>query len=155
MNEKKLVWRTRGRDIQLDASASWYHGGPGGLQVGDVLRPHRQTGSVYITPCLLTAQAYAAAVGLHQKLLRCSPKYPYIRPLDQPPHKSGAVYRVEPILPIEPDPASPWVQFSCPSARIVEVIKSDLRVDIPLWKIVMKYLIPGYAGKHVEFPTIL
>lgn len=154
MNEDKLHWRTKGREIELTSESCWYHGGPGGLQIGSLLQPHRKTGFVYITPCLITAQAYAAASRLHQQLRRCSPAYPYIRPLDQPPHTSGAVYRVAPALPLEPDPASPWVQFRCPQARIVEVVKSDLRVDIPLWKIITRYLIPGYKGRPVEFPTI-
>jgi hypothetical protein len=154
MNERKLLWRTKGKEIELPTETDWYHGGPGGLKIGDYLQPNQKTGLVFITPCLVTAQAYAAAVRIHQKLLRCSAKYPYIRPLEGPPHKSGAVYRVAPSLPIEPDPASPRVQFSCPNARIIEVVKFDLRVDIPLWKIIAKYMIPGYAGKQVEFPTI-
>ncbi len=153
-NENNLVWRTKGREIQLTADSYWYHGGPSGLQIGEELQPNSKTGLVYITPCLVTAQAYAAAVRIHQQLQRCRSKAGFIRLLDQPPHTSGAVYRVAPLLPIEPDPASPLVQFCCRKARIVEVAKSDLRVDIPLWKIITKYMIPGYAGRPVDFPTI-
>lgn len=103
------------------SDGAWFHGGVRGLKVGDWIlspdasgsentlsgyaremgAPHgTRTDVVYLTSRQDTARVYAAL-------------YP-----------DGALYRVEPDAPCEPDPDAPGEAVMCARARIVEVVRS-------------------------------
>jgi len=98
---------------------SMFHGGYPGLAIGDFVEPPAVTGAdhtlsayvpdgapwgtrtdvVYVTPRQDTARAYAAM-------------YP-----------DGALYRVEPVDVVGPDPDAPDEAVMCRRARVVEVVR--------------------------------
>lgn len=97
----------------------YFHGGVSGLQVGDFILPPDLTGTeqrlsayaapdakhghrtdrVYVTPTQNVARFFAAV-------------YP-----------DGAIYRVEPVGDLEPDPDAPGDGLMCAQAQVVEVVR--------------------------------
>lgn len=97
----------------------YFHGGVSGLQAGDFILPPdltgteqrlsafaapdathgRRTDRVYVTPAQDVARFFAAV-------------YP-----------DGAVYRVEPVGELEPDPDAPDDGYMCEQGQVVEVVR--------------------------------
>jgi rifampin ADP-ribosylating transferase len=122
-NATKLK-QARRLEREQNASRHLWHGGIGGLNVGDYLLPPSITGDppsvsnhmvearadrVYMTTDLELVRSYAAEV---QSLGR----------------RSG-LYRVEPVGAPEIDPDLPAVGLSARRARVLEVVAEDIELD--------------------------
>jgi len=101
---------------------SYFHGGYPGLKPGDLLLPPDQTGTDHrlsATSAELGAPAYATRADIvYVTTLRDAARsYAAFYP-------DGALYRVEPVGDLEPDPdcAEPGLSWHCPAARIAAVV---------------------------------
>lgn len=104
-------------DTTNSSGARYYHGGVGGLRVGDLVLPPSETGA----PC---ASDYGAA-GVHRRdrvYVATDPQAALLWGALRP-GPLGCAYRVEPIGELEPDPdcSEPGLSFTCPRARVLAV----------------------------------
>lgn len=97
----------------------YYHGGVGGLRVGDMVLPPSETGA-------RCSSDYGAG-GVHRRDRVYVATDPHAALLwgSLTPGNRGCAYRVEPIGNLEPDPDcdQPGLSFACPRARVVAVRK--------------------------------
>lgn len=98
---------------------SYYHGGPPGLHVGDLILPPSETG---VPSC---SEFGAAAVHRNDRVYLCTDINGAYLFAAMHPSGKGRVYEVEPIGGVEPDPdynGPPGESVQVPRARIVRVI---------------------------------
>ncbi|MFW6010842.1 MAG: NAD(+)--rifampin ADP-ribosyltransferase [Gemmatimonadota bacterium] len=96
----------------------FYHGGPPGLHVGDMILPASETGAP-------SCSEYGAA-GVHRadRVYLCTDIHGALLFAAMHPSGKGRVYEVEPEGEVEPDPdwtGRPGVSVQAPRAKIVRV----------------------------------
>lgn len=113
MGSAKNAKRNRREQRELIAATDFWHGGAAGRRPGDLILPPSHTGAVSV--------AGMAGMPTRNDRVYFTTVYEVARGYAAHHRGSNAVYRVEPVGGLEPDPDYRAIGFQAPKARVIEV----------------------------------